>query len=606
MTVSHKMKKQSFYSRFFTRRAGVFMMLVFATLLFFIYPVPQADAGWCMGTFTGDGCEEGTSYAEQGVAYIGEKASGWLKELALAILTLEGFIANAAAALFVTMLDPAAFKILMDNPLVYEMWKVVRDIVNMLFILILLFSAFATIYQIDKYKYNRIVLTVIIMALLVNFSWPISRVIVDFFSSMMYFIVQSIFQTSPSEVGSGLLAGANLKEIFLGDSNTWASIFLAIITLFIFMMTLLVLSVMMLIRLVALPLLVMVSPIGFAGMAAPFTHGYAMKWWNKLFTYASYGPITVFLVLVAVRFLQNAQGFEGKIKGTVSAMSAGPGGVISTETLVSFIYFALPIVLFWIAITQAEKMTSEIGPMTIAFGSKASKWLGRGIVRSPWSTLKWTGIPGGVKMAVGKRMPAFLKTTQSQRDARVASWLGVSGARATDITRRAASDEYKNLSSTELEQKALRGDIVAAHLIAKQGKMTDAIYAKITPQLDADESVADLLNNDVKKKRIDLIINRKMNDQKEINKVLADTSLGITDAEGAKKHIAKKSFQGLSNDQWKELNMSEVFKSANTDMIAAAKETFADYATHNPQRRNKIIEQISGSQEDDLRARGII
>lgn len=353
--MTRKMKIQSVITHILPRRKSAFC---FSLLLFFIIATP----------FSANALDVSLSGLDN-----------VFKGLFIGLLDLEAILANAAASIFVWILDPASFLLIMNNGAFYEIWKIVRDTMNMIFILVLLFSAFATIYQIDKYKYNKILWTVIIMALLVNFSWPIARVVVDFFNSMMYFFVESVFRTSGTRSAGAILSTTDLSSIFLPDreASEWKQIFLAIIVMFIFALTLLMLAITMLVRLIALPVLVMLSPIGFAGMAAPITHKYANDWWSKLFKYASYGPISVFMVLASVKILQNSQSaWKGSMSTAVSTMSANTGD-ISTAALTTLVYFSIPIILFWMAIKSAEKMSNEISGLSLQFGTKISKWAGK-------------------------------------------------------------------------------------------------------------------------------------------------------------------------------------------------------------------------------------
>lgn len=301
------MKIQSITNHLFPGRKNVVFALFFAFICFFggASNASAENAGVVGNAIIGIG--QGVIDGVSSIA--GITADGIFKPIALGLISLEAALVNAAAIIFTLVLNPDFFLAFMNNPVIYEIWKIVRDTMNMLFILILLFSAFATIYQISKYRYDKIIWTVILMALLVNFSWPIARTIVDFFNSMMYFFVQSLFHTSGKQAAEGILSVMNLRDIFLpdGDASDWPHILLAILTLGIFAFTLLRLALFMLIRLVALPILVMVSPIGFAGMAMPAMQKRAQEWWNSLFKYASYGPLVVFQVLAALAILKNVQ-----------------------------------------------------------------------------------------------------------------------------------------------------------------------------------------------------------------------------------------------------------------------------------------------------------
>ncbi len=451
------MKIQLGFPRLFPRRTSVFLTFLFAFIFFSssISPaqaVCTTQAGCAVDKIlTGIG---GTVIS--GASSVASSASdSFLKPFALGLLGFEAGLANAAAGLFAFMLDPVAFSDIMNNGVFYEIWKIVRDTMNMLFILVLLFSAFATIYQIDRYKYNKILWMVVLMALLVNFSWPIARTIVDFFNSMMYFFVQSVFQTNGPAAANGILGGADLKNIFLpnnGAGAEWPQIILAVVTMAIFAITLLVLSLMMLIRLVALPVLVMFSPLGFAGMAAPFTHSYAKKWWDKLFQYASFGPIAVFMVLASIRILGAMGDWKLHMGVTVQKMSASTG-VLSPESLQTLIFFAIPIILMWMAITSARSMSNQLSSEATKYGTTFGKWAGRQPWRATKGVLRWTGASGGIEEAWKNRRGLFGADSRRATEARANRLAGLIGGGTSGFKNAGYENFEKRVAA---EQEALK------------------------------------------------------------------------------------------------------------------------------------------------------
>ena len=81
------------------------------------------------------------------------------------------------ASLFTSILDYTT-EILSGAP-VYAGWVITRDIVNMFFILALVIIAFATILRIETYGIKALLPKLIIMALLINFSYLACGIIID-------------------------------------------------------------------------------------------------------------------------------------------------------------------------------------------------------------------------------------------------------------------------------------------------------------------------------------------------------------------------------------------------------------------------------------------
>jgi hypothetical protein len=420
------------------RHSSAFFALffVFSTILFFLPGCVQA-AGFTEDVFNG--------------------VNSALKWIVYSLVVLFSVLAELAANIFLWVVNSETFSQIMNDPVLYEVWKMVRDTLNLFFIFVLLFSAFSTIFQYSKYRYDKVLLNLILMALLVNFSWPISRFIVDVANSMMYFFV-SLFGLKDQDLASAVLASSNLRGIFLpGLGNgagfsamegvDWLNLMVVVICMFLFAISFLVFAVLMLVRMVALPLLVMFSPVGFAGNILPGAK-YADEWWKKLFKYAFYGPSAVFCLIVAVKFLNSNSLQQAKAKaGAISVQLTASQP--DANFLASLVFFTIPIILFWFVIGQAEKMSSEISGMSVKFGSKMGKWAA-GLPKSAWYQ---TGIPGGVKKAwddgkvFGKKIPFHPKSAARARDERETAIAGLVAGGAAG--RRSAFEKLENKKVSE-------------------------------------------------------------------------------------------------------------------------------------------------------------
>lgn len=65
---------------------------------------------------------------------------------------------------------------LLNHPEIYELWKFIRDFCNIFFILMLLIGAFSMVFQLSSYNAKKTLLSIILMALFVNFSFPLSGI----------------------------------------------------------------------------------------------------------------------------------------------------------------------------------------------------------------------------------------------------------------------------------------------------------------------------------------------------------------------------------------------------------------------------------------------
>ena len=397
---------------FFIRGRKALLVSVFLGLLFLLSDVHIVRAGWW---------ENMTSPTAlvNGFIYIFFEFFSW--------------IVSVAAGIFVWVINASTFTKLMNAGAIYEVWVVVRDFLNIFFILVLLFSAFATIFGLDKYEYKKTLPTLIVMAFLVNFSFPISRFVIDLANVPMYLFSQSIFGVnSPNEITSGILSGTKMQNILIPGnadkslaSYSTTHLLAATICMFLFGISFLVLALLMLIRMIALAILVMFSPIGFVGMITPALSGFASGWWNKLFKWAFYGPLAVMFVLVAVIVMKSA---GETVYPTTGSAFPSSGSSVNDSMISAVAFFTIPIVLFWIAITSTEKYSSDMSGMSIKFGSnisrKVSGWARRGALAtalSPYTgakaILKQRGVTGGIQDAWKNRCTAWL-FGKNYRDAR--------------------------------------------------------------------------------------------------------------------------------------------------------------------------------------------
>lgn len=289
--------------------------------------------------------------------------SNWIPNLLLEILRFFGWLVKGAVFLFEIAVNPDFFdKLFRDNgQAIFEMWKFIRDFLNIFFILILLFSAFATVFQVSKYHIKNIILWVVLMALLVNFSWPVTRVIIDLSNVTMYFMIDEML-ADPNKTTAKIGALSNLSYIMVPEDYTKVAgtkdityLFLAIVVVFIFGMTLLAYAGVLLIRVIVLVILLVFSPVGFVAAAFPSTSGYSKQWWDKLFKYAFNGPILIFMLIVAIKMME-AIGKSGIGENELKDLITQEGLKNNLNDMAQTIaFFAIPIMILWTALVTAGK-----------------------------------------------------------------------------------------------------------------------------------------------------------------------------------------------------------------------------------------------------------
>ena len=99
--------------------------------------------------------------------------------------------------------------------MVKDGWKIVRDLVNMFFVLILLTIAFATILRFEPYGMKALLPKLIIAALLINFSLVLAGTIIDFSGVLTNFFIQdstSFFNNIAGSMGLAKIQLTNAEQ----------------------------------------------------------------------------------------------------------------------------------------------------------------------------------------------------------------------------------------------------------------------------------------------------------------------------------------------------------------------------------------------------------
>lgn len=197
-------------------------------------------------------------------------------------------------------------------------WEIMRDLVNLFFILALIIIGFGTILRIESYNYKKLLVNLIVMALLVNFSLVIGRIIIEIADVIQFSImpktglydVQKLYvyltEVQAKVIIDGILAAgalpaANVVEVF----SKFFSFFLTLATF----ITFAALTAYLIIRIVALWVLLVISPFAYALNILPATATYAKQWWHAFLNYAFFAPIIAFFLRFATLFYEKGIGF---------------------------------------------------------------------------------------------------------------------------------------------------------------------------------------------------------------------------------------------------------------------------------------------------------
>lgn len=319
------------------------------------------------------------------VEFLNDPVGMPFKILLYGVFELIGVFVSGAVGIFSYAIDTSVYGPdgLFNKSSVYNMWKFIRDFFNLFFILTILYTAFTIVFQIAG-NYKKTLLSIVLAALFVNFSFPITRVMIDAANVPMYYFVQLIMESKNSDgtVASSVLgpalAASGLEGLLipgsLGSSSV-SQILMAIVFMFVFMVTLMVLAILFVIRMMALLVLVMFSSVGFAGSVIPGMKKYSDMWWDKLAQYALFGPAAMFMLYVATQFFSQIAKDDTlekiKLAGAANATQS------STSFLASMGLYSITIIMLWIAIGLANSMSVMGASAVTGKGQQFLKWAGK-------------------------------------------------------------------------------------------------------------------------------------------------------------------------------------------------------------------------------------
>ena len=170
---------------FAKKNKKIVFLLSFFLLVLFIFPFSFGENGFFVAQATAP------ANPDPGLS-IWDMLWSPIVSLLIGIQKLLGMFIEVSFNLITSFIDVKIVRGMLTSDAVKETWTAVRDVCNLAFILTLLFSAFATIFHIEKYHIKTIIVKLVLMALLINFSSPITRFIIDTGNVPMYYLAQTL------------------------------------------------------------------------------------------------------------------------------------------------------------------------------------------------------------------------------------------------------------------------------------------------------------------------------------------------------------------------------------------------------------------------------
>ncbi len=274
---------------------------------------------------------------------------GWLNTLLSILAAIAMTVAEVIGNLVIIVLDVTIpvmqYQGFTTSDVVIAGWAIVRDVVNMFFVVVLIIIAMGTIFGSSKFQWKQNVPKLMLFALLINFSKTLCGLMIDFSQVIMLTFANALKDIA----GGNFIQLLGLTDIFKmseqaetlsGSVGTGAfDLFAAAGAAVIMMVWVLAVVVMLLFilvyRVVMLWVLIVIAPLAWFTSAVPLkaAQGSYEEWWKNFICYTSVGPVIVFFL-----WLTLAVAGSGVIASTDSGFSSVTPAGAGTGNFVTQIF----------------------------------------------------------------------------------------------------------------------------------------------------------------------------------------------------------------------------------------------------------------------------
>ncbi len=252
-----------------------------------------------------------------------------------------------------------------------EMWLVIRDLVNILFIFGLVYIGFRMIFDSESSEARKNLALLIIAALFINFSLYITKFIIDFSNVAAFQFASQAFISGDEFMISTMFAdkigASSIFDLKPPDNQNfnYGQVF-GILILYLSMFFAFVSGAfILLIRFVMLCIYMVFSPFLFAGMIFPGLKDTAKKHWNEFLKKAFVAPIYFLFLLLSYQML-SVLITDSKTQDLFLASG-------TEETRIGVLIKFLLVSVFMIAsVVAAQKLGAEGADKAVSLGKSAA------------------------------------------------------------------------------------------------------------------------------------------------------------------------------------------------------------------------------------------
>jgi hypothetical protein len=320
--------------------------------------------------------------------------AGFLIELTIALLKmiaqLLNKIFNGVVAPMIELLLRIQVHKFEFTEVILPVWLVIRNLMNIFFMLALIAVSLSTLFRLnEKWNYKNVLVDIAVMALLINFSLTIAQAVLGIAQT-----IQSQFLPANSDVIKVLAAQLMVAPFNILQTDGGGTVS-ALVTAFVYLflalsafLTFVAIAGFLIVRIVALWILLMTSPIAYGLYVLPSTSKYAKQWWSNFLKYAFFTPLLALAITICAVLAKSQATYLGEtMRLPASFIGASPTANNSglDEAFATMIVNILSSVLIIGCLFMALKITTSLGiagsgmiiSKTQGLATKGARWAGR-------------------------------------------------------------------------------------------------------------------------------------------------------------------------------------------------------------------------------------
>lgn len=283
------------------------------------------------------------------------------------------------------------------------LWTTVRDIFNLTFIFGLVFIGFKMIFNSNDSSAKRMLGSLVLAALLVNFSLFITKFVVDFSNIAAMQLAGGFLNSAGKyEISQGFMNLLGLNNVWqvgtkldtLSGDNAWGYIFGSLILYLVAAFVFLAGGLLLMVRFLVLNIYMVLSPLMFLGMVFPGFSSVSRDYWKGFLGRAFFAPAYILMLYFSYQILVNLKGVAGA--GGFADLLSGTAAQKQAAAATTLPYFVMTAGFLIASLIVAQKMGAQGATSALAIGKRVS-----GGART-WTQRKVGGATLGTVAATGR------------------------------------------------------------------------------------------------------------------------------------------------------------------------------------------------------------